>query len=163
MSSTKLCLAYCSSVAIRTGLDTNFGLKTNSTPWTPQPLMCAYRCFLGRNLGKLTQGRKLNFPKGSIIAIDRGYTDYAWYNDLENKGVFFVTRLRKNATVRIVERRKALKGNGVTCDQTIEFAGIQTAKRCPIKLRRARKRLQIFTKTDGRSNYSSNGSNKSLR
>ncbi|GJL73323.1 MAG: hypothetical protein NMNS01_25220 [Nitrosomonas sp.] len=26
-------------------------------------------------------GRMLSFPAGSIIAIDRGYTDYQWYNN----------------------------------------------------------------------------------
>lgn len=27
----------------------------------------------------ITAGRKLNFPKGSIIAMDRGYVDYTWF------------------------------------------------------------------------------------
>ncbi len=38
------------------------------------------------NIGKL-----LAFPKGSIIAMDRGYNDYSWYKDLTDKGIFFVT------------------------------------------------------------------------
>ena len=24
-------------------------------------------------------GKAMRFPKGSIVAIDRGYTDFAWY------------------------------------------------------------------------------------
>ena len=27
-------------------------------------------------------GRALEFPKGTMVAIDRGYNDYAWYNQL---------------------------------------------------------------------------------
>ena len=81
-------------------------------------------------------GRTLHFPKGSIVAIDRGYNDYKWYNQLTNKGVFFVTRLKKNAKYRIVNRRTVLKDKGLTCDQTIEFTGPQIAKQCPIQLRR---------------------------
>lgn len=81
-------------------------------------------------------GRKLNFPKGSIVAIDKGYNDYEWYNQLENKGVFFVTRLKKNARYRVVSRAKVLKEKGITSDQTIEFTGAITAKRCPVALRR---------------------------
>ncbi len=29
-----------------------------------------------------------------------------------------------------------LKTKGLTCDQTIEFTGVQTSKKCPIRLRR---------------------------
>ena len=81
-------------------------------------------------------GRTLKFPKGSMVAIDRGYNDYAWYNQLTEKGIFFVTRLKSNAKIRVVSRRTFLSGKGLTSDQTIEFTGIQTAKKCPIQLRR---------------------------
>ncbi len=84
----------------------------------------------------VTVGRTLNFPKGSIIAIDKGYNDYAWYKQLTDKGIFFVTRLKSNAKYRIVSRRSVLKGKGLICDQSIEFSGTQTAKKCPVQLRR---------------------------
>jgi len=81
-------------------------------------------------------GRMLNFPKGSIVAIDKAYNDYSWYKQLTDKGIFFVTRLKTNAKFRVVYRRSVLKEKGLTCDQTIEFTGLQTAKRCPIQVRR---------------------------
>ena len=84
----------------------------------------------------VTVGRTLDFPKGSIVAIDKGYNDYAWYNQLTEKGIFFVTRLKSNAQYRVVCRRPVLKDKGLICDQTIEFTGKQTAKKCPIQLRR---------------------------
>jgi len=37
-------------------------------------------------VGDVTLGRTLNFPKDSIVAIDRGYNDYGWYNQLTEKG-----------------------------------------------------------------------------
>ena len=55
---------------------------------------------------------------------------------MTGKGIFFVTRLKSNAKTRVVQRRAVLKDKGLTSDQTIEFTGIQTAKKCPIKLRR---------------------------
>jgi len=67
------------------------------------------------------EGRRMNFPKGSIVAMDRGYTDYKWYKELSDKGIYFVTRLKKNATVRIVSRRDVDKSTGLTSDQTIEI------------------------------------------
>jgi hypothetical protein len=81
-------------------------------------------------------GRALDFPKGSMVAIDRGYNDYAWYNQLTEKGIFFVTRLKSNAKTRVVCRRMVLSGKGLTSDKTIEFTGVLTAKKCPIQLRR---------------------------
>ena len=84
----------------------------------------------------VTVGRTLEFPKGSIVAIDKGYNDYAWYKQLTDKGIYFVTRLKTNAKYRTVSRRPVLKSKGLICDQTIEFTGIQTAKKCPVQLRR---------------------------
>jgi len=84
----------------------------------------------------VTVGRTLEFPKGSIVAIDKGYNDYAWYKQLSDKGIYFVTRLKTNAKYRTVSRRPVLKSKGLICDQTIEFTGIQTAKKCPVQLRR---------------------------
>jgi len=84
----------------------------------------------------VTVGRTLVFPKGSIVAIDKAYNDYGWYKQLTDKGIFFVTRLKTNANYRVISRRSITKGKGLTCDQTIEFTGVQTAKRCPVPLRR---------------------------
>ena len=84
----------------------------------------------------VTVGRTLNFPKGSIVAIDKAYNDYAWYKQLTDKEIFFVTRLKSNAKYRIIERRPVLKDKGLTCDQTIEFTGPQVSQKCPIRLRR---------------------------
>jgi putative transposase len=84
----------------------------------------------------VTVGRALRIPRGSIVAIDRGYNDYGWYNQLTEKGIFFVTRLKSNAHYRVISRRQVLKDKGVTSDQTIEFIGVQTSRKCPIPLRR---------------------------
>ena len=84
----------------------------------------------------ITAGRKINFPKGSIIAMDRGYVDYTWFKQLNDKGIYFVTRLKRNAKYRVVKRHDVLKSSGVTSDQVIEFTGIQVSKKCPIRLRR---------------------------
>ncbi len=84
----------------------------------------------------VTVARMLSFPKGSIVAIDKAYNDYSWYKQLTDKGIFFVTRLKTNAKSRVVHRHPVLKEKGLTCDQTIEFTGLQTAKRCPIQVRR---------------------------
>ena len=85
---------------------------------------------------EVNEGRRIDFPKGSIVAIDRGYTDYGWYKTLSDKGIYFVTRLKSNATVRVIERRQVDRNTGLTSDQTVEFTGNLASKRCPIPLRR---------------------------
>ena len=84
----------------------------------------------------VTVGRTLKFPKGSIVAVDKGYNDYHWYKQLTDKGIFFITRLKSNAKYRVMSHRSVLKNKGLTCDQTIEFTGIQTATKCPVQMRR---------------------------
>ena len=88
------------------------------------------------NKHDVTIGRILNFPKGSIVAIDKAYNDYTWYNHLTSNGIYFVTRLKSNAKYRVIDRREVLQNKGLTSDQSIEFTGLQTAKKCPVQLRR---------------------------
>ena len=64
-------------------------------------------------------GRTINLPKGSILALDRGYIDYQWFDDLNRQGVFFVTRAKTNMRYRVLKRQKANRKLGVTSDQTI--------------------------------------------
>ena len=81
-------------------------------------------------------GRALQFPQGSIVAIDRGYNDYSWYNQLTKNKIFFVTRLKINAKYKVISRRSVLKYKGLTSDQVIKFTALKPAKECPIELRR---------------------------
>lgn len=83
----------------------------------------------------VTIGRTLTLPKHSIVVFDRGYTDYHWYNLLNDKALFFVTRQKTNATYTVIERRAVNKTQGLTSDQTIKLKGTK-AKGCPIPLRR---------------------------
>jgi hypothetical protein len=84
----------------------------------------------------VTVGRILKFPKGSIVVMDKAYNDYTWYKQLTDNGIFFVTRLKANAKYRVIERREVIQNKGLTSDQTIEFTGLQIAKKCPVQLRR---------------------------
>ncbi len=80
--------------------------------------------------------RKLIFPKGSILAIDMGYTDYAQYAQWTNDGVFFITRQKGNAAYRVVGERVVPQHRHVLKDQVIEFTGYDAKKACPHRLRR---------------------------
>jgi putative transposase len=81
-------------------------------------------------------GREFDFPKGSVVVIDKGYTDYGWYKQLTDKGIFFVTRQRTNAKYRVIERREVNREQCVTSDQVIELTGQQLKHMAMPRLRR---------------------------
>lgn len=83
----------------------------------------------------ITAARALRLPRGSIVAMDRGYTDYSWYNTLNSGGISFVTRQRKNASYRVLNRGQAIQSKGITSDQTILLTGVK-ATTCSVPLRR---------------------------
>lgn len=45
----------------------------------------------------LMVAQSLDFPKGSIVVLDRGYIDYRLFAHWTEQGVYFVTRLKENA------------------------------------------------------------------
>lgn len=65
--------------------------------------------------------RQLHFAPGTILAIDRGYTDYEWFARLSEEHVYFVTRLKDNADYAVVEEREIPQRKGVRRDQVIFF------------------------------------------
>ena len=73
-------------------------------------------------------GRTLSFTKGSIVVFDKGYTDYRWYKQLNERGIFFVTRIRKNALWRVDSRHPVDRSTGLTSDQTITLTGVKPQK-----------------------------------
>lgn len=81
-------------------------------------------------------GRGFDFPKGSVVVMDKGYTDYGWYKQLTEQGIFFVTRQRCNARYRVVARRRVDREQGVTSDQDIELTGEQCKGGAMPRLRR---------------------------
>lgn len=88
------------------------------------------------NENDMVQGRQFCFPKGSVVAFDKGYVDYQWFGTLAKQGVSFVTRLRPNAVYRVLERRSVEKQRGVTSDQIIELSSAHAIKRGAPRLRR---------------------------
>jgi hypothetical protein len=80
--------------------------------------------------------RTLRFDPGTIVVMDRGYVDYAWFSRLTIEGVFFVTRLKDNALYRVVERRRAPERGLVQRDEVIRLTGVAAETRCPHNLRR---------------------------
>jgi len=81
------------------------------------------------NENDMVQGRRFEFPRGGIVAFDKGYVDYEWFKSLTDKGVSFVTRLRAKSVYKVLARRPVTQGNGVISDQTIQLNNSTTPER----------------------------------
>ena len=68
---------------------------------------------------EVNMGRRINLPKRSILTMDRGYIDYQWFNELNNQGVYFVTRAKRNMQYRVVKRLNKSRKQGITSNQLI--------------------------------------------
>ena len=64
----------------------------------------------------------MELPRGSIVVFDKGFISYPWFRLLGAKGVFFVTRLKRNAVFKLLERRLVNRKTGVTSDHIIEVS-----------------------------------------
>jgi IS4 transposase len=80
--------------------------------------------------------RTLRFDPGTIVVMDRGYTDYAWFGQLTAQGVWFVTRQKDAAVYEAVEERRIPLQGRVERDQVIRLTGAAAAEKCPHALRR---------------------------
>ena len=67
--------------------------------------------------------RRLRFERGTVVVMDRGYIDYEWFVELSGQSVYFVTRLKDNASFSVVENRAILPGTNIRKDQIIFFLG----------------------------------------
>lgn len=71
----------------------------------------------------VTVARKMTFPGGSLLIMDRGYVDFEWMWELTQRGVHFVTRMKKNCRHKVLECRKTDRTQGLLCDQVIRLKG----------------------------------------
>ncbi|MFH0772180.1 MAG: IS4 family transposase [Candidatus Omnitrophota bacterium] len=76
--------------------------------------------------------------RGDVAIFDRGYTDFEWYKTLDDKGVYFVTRMKKNAYYQVAVRNDTSHHKNIYSDQIIQLKGFYSKQKFPHKLRRIR-------------------------
>ena len=86
-------------------------------------------------LSEIAVAKTLSLPRGSIVAIDRGYCSYDLYYRWHQAGIFFVTRQKDNAIYRVVETRPLPSRGNIRADEIIELTSPKGAQ-CPVRLRR---------------------------
>jgi len=78
----------------------------------------------------------LNLNAGSIVAMDMAYIDFTVMNLWTAQGVYFVTRMKKNAAYKVVSRREVPKKRNIMSDEIIQMTGPVTRQKYPGPLRR---------------------------
>ena len=88
----------------------------------------------------------------SIVAMDRGYTDFRRLYAIHRQPAFFVIRAKSNLRFRRLTSRKVDKNTGMRSDQTIALTGTRSRDAYPESLRRVsyvepetKKRLVFLT------------------
>lgn len=90
------------------------------------------------NVNDLSDALKMPIQAGMTYVFDKGYCDYNWWYQLQTKGAFFVTRLKKNANIRVLhEHSNATEHSSVMTDEVVQFG----------KKRLAGKRLNDYLET----------------
>jgi len=92
----------------------------------------------------ITDGKKddrsvaggMSLAKGSIVAVDRGYTDFGLFGRWTENGIFFVTRQKENADYIVLERREIPANRNILADELIELTVLKSHAQCPHVLRR---------------------------
>jgi IS4 transposase len=76
------------------------------------------------NYNDIEYGRTLNPEAGVVYVFDKGYCDYRWWWQIEERGAKFVTRFKSNARVEVVsERAIARAGKGqILSDQRVKLS-----------------------------------------
>jgi hypothetical protein len=75
--------------------------------------------------------RTLTFPPGSIVVFDRGYNDFTFFANLAQRGVYFVTRMKRPTLFRVLDRRTP--PHGIRADQTIQLTGPRARHLPPLR------------------------------
>jgi len=72
------------------------------------------------NCNDCTMAQNWPLIANTVYVFDKGYCDYNWWWEIKQKQAFFVTRLKENAAVEIVEEKKA-EGENILEDHLVKF------------------------------------------
>lgn len=91
-------------------------------------------------VGDVSAGKAMHLTqhleKGSIVVFDRAYIDYAWWYELHQAGIIFVSRVKKNTRVDVIGQHA--EPIGVLADEVVLVGEYDGMKKYPERMRRIR-------------------------
>jgi hypothetical protein len=70
---------------------------------------------------ELKTARMIDLAPGSIVVMDRAYVEYPLFERWSKNGVYFVTRMKKNAYWTRIKRRPLPENSSIRVDETGDF------------------------------------------
>jgi hypothetical protein len=80
-------------------------------------------CITNGKVHDVQQLLNLSQESGVIYVLDRGYVDYKLLYNIELRGSYFVTRLKRNGAYKVVKVNPCKEGGPVLRDEEIELTG----------------------------------------
>jgi hypothetical protein len=105
-------------------------LTLNHAGYLPEALVLTTGTY-----SELTIARRQQYGKGTILVMDRGFVDFAWFRRLDQSGVFFVTRIKTDTRYEIVEHRPVTPENNIISDEGIRLTSRRSRRSYPKPLR----------------------------
>jgi len=62
--------------------------------------------FSGARTNDIEKAKKLEIESNTTYVMDRGYMDFNWWDKIDEKGAYFVTRLKKNNAIEEVSKEQ---------------------------------------------------------
>jgi IS4 transposase len=130
-----------------------FGAKAHIV-YDPQADRPVYFAVTPAKVNDITAAKAMPIEPGMTYVYDLGYYDYGWWAALDNVGCRFVTRLKKNTPLSVVQENRVPENGHILSDRIghlpQRLAGrrhnpLQTAVREICVLNEAGKRLRIVT------------------
>jgi hypothetical protein len=87
------------------------------------------------NAAKNSSGIDSELTPDSIVACDRGYVDFQWFNSLNKKGVYFVSRMKTNILYDEIQEYRFYRNKAIIKDSLIELRSKKSKKLYPEKMR----------------------------
>lgn len=87
------------------------------------------------NIHEINSIREMPMNKGDVLVFDRGYNDFKQFSTYCRKGIYFVTRLKKNTSYEILEEYDVEGCENIGFDRKIKMTGYYTKNDCPEELR----------------------------
>lgn len=84
---------------------------------------------------ELTVARHRRYARGTILVMDRGFVDFRWFAQLNQSGVFFLTRMKEHIAYEVIRTRTMVQDKGIISDQEIQLTSKNSRSRYPDKLR----------------------------
>jgi hypothetical protein len=77
-----------------------------------------YWALTAGNVNDITAAKAMPIVRGATYVYDLAFYDYGWWTDLDAEGCRWVTRLKRNTPVRLIEDRAVPPGTNILADRT---------------------------------------------